>query len=141
MLLSKKDIKEFYADLKVSEFYRDEISDIEHFYDTFFNITQKTMDYDEAVKSAISQAICFEYYDDQHLINVCEPARIYIVMAIARFLINNNCPRSFLKEEMKNDLETILKKKRLKRCKRFFSKTDYTDLTEDEKVIAKWFYE
>ena len=141
MLLSKKDIKEFCLELRESVYYSEKIKDLENACNKFLKTVQETMVYDEAVKSAISQAINFEYYEDQPLINVCEPARIYIVMAIARFLINNNCPRSFLKQEMRKDLETILKKKRLKRCKRFFSKTDYTDLTEDEKIIAEWFYE
>lgn len=140
-LLSDKDIKKFYEDLRVYAFYYQTIKDMEDAYEAFLKAAQETMGYEDAIKCAISQTISFTYYEDQPFIDVCEPARIYTVMAIARFLIEKTRSKSFLDIKMKEDLESIIKNSKVKQYKEHFSKADYTDLTEDEKIIAKWFEE
>ena len=96
---------------------------------------------EKKLEMAILHAINFEYYDSIDLIMACMPARIYIVLAIANFLMSMGCSATILKDEIRTDLCDILLHSRICEYKEYFSTTDYTAMVQDEKEVLMWFGE
>ena len=142
MQLSSKDIKEFYSDLKQGAFYSETKNDIKI---SFENHTQwnalSQQSSMEKFERAILHAISVEYYDSIDLIKACMPARIYIVLAIASFIMAEGRSATIIPDEIRRDLFDILVHSRICEYKKYFSHEDYTAMIQEEKEISKWFNE
>lgn len=133
-------IKEFYTHLKTDSFYLEEKKEIWHWYEQRVEWNASS-DKDEITKEkdAVLDAIGFAYGDDKPLIDLLDPAKTYTVIAIAAFLVDHNCPKSYLFEDVRRDLEAILNERKIKKQKQYFSEADYKELLKDEKKIIEWF--
>ena len=122
MQLSSKDIEEFYSDLKQGGFYSETKNDIKI---SFENHTQWNASSQESsmqkFERSILHAISVEYYDSIDLIKVCMPARIYIVLAIASFIMAEGRSATIIPDEIRRDLFDILVHGRIREYKKYFS--------------------
>ena len=142
MQLSSKDVEEFYYDLKNGAFFLETKKDIINSFEshTQWNVLSPKNNA-QKIEDAVLHAVSMEYFDAIELINVCMPARIYIVVAIASFLTSMNCSIKIVPNEIRRDLLDILAHDRIREYKRYFSYEDYAAMIQEENMISKWFNE
>ena len=136
MIIAKKDLIEHYRCMKKEPFYKETIDDIIQSYTNFLN--NSSMTYSDDEQNCAKQAIAFEYHDDRDLIDISEPDKTLIVLAIAAFLLRYNFPFSYMTEQMKADLINIIKFDSIKKYKKYYSVEDFAQMSIDiEKIMKK----
>lgn len=135
MIITKKDLIEHYRCMKKESFYKETIDDIIQSYTSFLN--SSSMPYSDDKESCAKQAIAFEYHDDKDLINISEPDKTLIVLAIATFLLKYNFPLSYMTDQMLADLINIIKSASIKKYKKYYSVEDFTQMSIDVEKIMK----
>ena len=120
--------------MKKETFYKETIDDIIQSYTNFLNSSSKPYSGDK--ENCAKQAIAFEYNDDRDLINISEPDKTLIVLAIASFLLKYNFPLSCMTEQMRLDLINIIKSDSLKKYKKYYFVEDFAQMSIDIERIT-----
>lgn len=124
------DLSDHYKDLKSESFFDSLLEEIEKYYQTDRFAS-------EAVSSAAG-AIGFVYVDDQLLLEHSMPDKVLHIVVICYFLMQHDLSDDLLTDEMKADLELIIRKKLVRRYKRYYYPADYEKMKDTIHRIPDW---